>query len=131
MPTMSNKSVAEKLQVKPGRVFLLIGAPTGFDKTLGDLPSGAQVLSDANKPADIIQLFAKSRAELERELPRLKELLNPAGALWVTYYKGTSKQKTDINRDSIAEYASSIGLEGVAIISVDDDWSALRLKRVD
>jgi hypothetical protein len=128
---MSNKSVAEKLLVKPGKTFLLIGAPTSFEKTLGALPGGAQVLHDVSEPADIIQLFAKSRAELERELPRLKQLLNPGGALWITYYKGTSKQKTDINRDSIAEYATSIGLEGVAIISVDDDWSALRLKRVD
>jgi hypothetical protein len=46
----------------------------------------------------------------------------------VTYNKGTSKHKTDINRDSINAYAHSIGMEGVAMISLDEDWSALRLK---
>jgi hypothetical protein len=58
----------------------------------------------------------------------LKKFLKPEGLLWVTYHKGTSKIKTDINRDSIAEYALSLGLKPVAMISVDEDWSALRLK---
>ncbi len=40
----------------------------------------------------------------------------------------SDKTVTDINRDTIAEYARTLGLEGVAMISVDDDWSALRLK---
>ena len=30
--------------------------------------------------------------------------------------------------DSIAAYARTIDMEGVAMISIDDDWSALRLK---
>jgi hypothetical protein len=40
------------------------------------------------------------------------------------------KQKSDINRDSIAAYANTIGMQGVAMIPVDDDWLALRLKVV-
>ena len=48
----------------------------------------------------------------------------------VTYYKGTSRVKTDINRDTISAYTHSVGLEGVAMISIDDDWSALRLKPI-
>ena len=59
---------------------------------------------------------------------RLKKTLAPGGALWVTYHKGTSKIKTDINRDSINAYAGTLGMQAVAIISVDDDWAALRLK---
>jgi hypothetical protein len=50
--------------------------------------------------------------------------------MWVTYHKGTSKVKTDINRDTINAYVHSIGLEGVAMISIDEDWSALRLKLI-
>jgi hypothetical protein len=61
-------------------------------------------------------------------LKNLKQLLNAKGLLWVTYPKGTSRIKADINRDSINDFAKSIGLQGVAMISVDDTWSALRLK---
>jgi hypothetical protein len=60
----------------------------------------------------------------------MKAALNPGGMIWVTYPKGTSKIKSDVNRDSIREYAKTLGLEAVAIFSVDDDWSALRLKAV-
>jgi hypothetical protein len=38
--------------------------------------------------------------------------------------------KTDIHRDTINAYAKTLGLEGVAMISIDDDWSALRLKLI-
>ena len=69
-----------------------------------------------------------SKNELNHKLQRLKTSLAPNGIVWVTYPKGTSKMKTDINRDSIREYAQTIGLEADAIFSVDDDWSALRMK---
>jgi len=48
----------------------------------------------------------------------------------VAYHKGTSQIKTDINRDSINAYASTLGFQGVAMISINEDWSALRLKPV-
>jgi hypothetical protein len=130
MPAISNKSVADKLMIKAGKSVLLVNAPPRYDKVLGKVPAGATVETDTAKGADIIQVFVENEKQLKQQLPKLKKSLKPGGALWVTYYKGTSKTKTDINRDSIAEYASSIGLEGVAIISVDDDWSALRLKVV-
>lgn len=87
-------------------------------------------MSEPKTTADIIQLFVTSRSDLEKNLGKLKTLLALSGALWVTYPKGTSKIKSDINRDTIYEYAQSIGLQGVAMISVDETWSALRLKIV-
>jgi hypothetical protein len=38
--------------------------------------------------------------------------------------------KTDIHRDTINAYAQTLGLQGVAMISINDDWSALRLKLI-
>ena len=77
-----------------------------------------------------MQLFVTARKELEAQLGSLKSALQPKGLLWVTYPKGTSKVKADINRDTIAEYAKTVGLQAVAMVSVDDTWSALRLKIV-
>jgi hypothetical protein len=130
MPAISTKSVADKLMIKPGKSVLFLNTPPHYEKTLGSIAANANILPGDATAADIIQVFVASSAELKKQLPRLKKCLKPEGALWVTYHKGTSKTKSDINRDIIAEYASSIGLEGVAIISVDDDWSALRLKLV-
>jgi hypothetical protein len=132
MPAISNKSIVDKLFIKPGKCVVLIDAPTEYEKLIRKSAPDADISisASATKPADIIQVFVKSADELTQKLPTLKKHLKSDGALWVAYYKGTAKVKTDINRDRIAEYATSIGMEGVAIISIDDDWSALRLKIV-
>jgi hypothetical protein len=130
MPAVSDKSIAAKLHIKPGKSVAVINAPAGYDKQIGKLPSGVSISTTTTAEMDIIQVFVKSEAELKQQLPKLKNCLKRDGALWVTYYKGTSKNKTDINRDTINTYGNTIGLEGVAIMSIDDDWSALRLKIV-
>jgi hypothetical protein len=127
---MSDKSTAQKLLIKPDSKFLLINPPVDYLAQLGQLPKGTIILSDSSCLVEVIQVFVVNRTELEAKLTRLKELLAPKGMLWVTYHKGTSKVKTDINRDTINAYAASLGLQGVAMISIDDDWSALRLKIV-
>ena len=127
---MSDRTVAQKLQIKPGQRVLFVNAPSGYQKLVGALPAAAVVLKDVARPIDTIQVFVQDRQELAAELGRLKSLLSPKGALWVTYRKGTSKIKTDVNRDTIRAYAQTLGLEGVSIFAVDEDWSALRLKIV-
>ena len=126
---MSDKSIAQKLFIKSGK-FLLVNPPDGYPVKLGALPESTVILNDSTSPVEQIQVFVENRQEMEELLPRLKKLLTPKGMLWVTYHKGTSKVKTDVNRDTINAYAHSIGLEGVAMISIDDDWSALRLKNM-
>lgn len=125
---MSEKTIVQRLAVRPGAKVLLINAPRGYRQTIGDLPAGAKVVTKTTEPADVIQVFVASHEELATELARLKATLGPATILWVTYPKGTSKIKADINRDVIREYAATVGLQTVALFSVDDTWAALRLK---
>ena len=125
---MSNKSIAQKMMIKEGRKVLLVNAPKGYKQKLGPLPAGATIVTRPGEPADVIQVFVANRRELEEQLPKLKAALAPDGMLWVAYLKGTSQTRTDINRDSLHAYARTAGLEGVSLISVDDDWSAMRFK---
>jgi hypothetical protein len=125
---MPDKTVAEKLLFKSGKKLLIVSPPEGIDALLGPLPAGIEMLSEAGVPADIILVFVKDRREMEAQLPRLKAALHPKGALWVAYYKGSARVATDIHRDSLNAYAGTLGMTGVAIISIDQDWSALRLK---
>jgi hypothetical protein len=128
---MSDKPIAQKLFIKPGNKVLMVNPPAGYLAQLGALPGGVTLLNDTQSPVEVLQLFVANRAELEAQLPRLKALLARKGMIWVTYHKGTSRVKTDINRDTINAYARTIGLEGVAMVSIDDDWSALRLKLIE
>ena len=123
---MSTKPLAQKLFIKKGNRVLFVNATNGFIEKLGKLLKEVEILDEPEDNLDFIQLFAKNKEELETLLPKLKNYLNLQGKLWLSYYKGTSKIKTDINRDTINEYGQSLGLKGVAMISIDDDWSALR-----
>jgi hypothetical protein len=125
---MAEKTIAQKLLIKAGKKVLLVNAPRGYKTTLGALPSGAKVVSKAARPVDVLQLFIANRQEMETELPKLKALAGPQSLIWVTYLKGTAKTKTDINRDSLHAYARTVGLEGVSLVSIDNDWSAMRFK---
>jgi hypothetical protein len=127
---MPDKSVAEKLWIKVGFTVCLFHAPENYEAVLGKLPEGVTVVNELVKPVDLIQVFVDNRQDLEERLPKIKPLLSPDTILWVTYHKGTSKIKTDIHRDTINAYAQTLDLRGIAIISVNDDWAALRLKIV-
>ena len=124
---MSEKPIAEKLLIKPGFTILILNEPDGYRENL-KLSDSVTVLTKTRGMVDWIQVFVTSRLELEKWLPGLSMNLKPNGLLWITYPKGTSKIKADINRDSINAYAKTLGLKGVAMISIDEVWSALRLK---
>lgn len=130
---MPDKTNAEKLMIRPGRRVRVINAPTDLPDLLGTVPQGTALLDESASAgellsADVILFFAGGRTDLETLLPGLRTALKPGGMIWVIYHKGTSRIKTDINRDSINAYAQSIGLQGVAMVSINDDWAALRLK---
>jgi hypothetical protein len=124
---MSEKSIVEKLQLKSGRTILLLNEPPSYLQILGTLPADCQ-FQGAEGKADVVQLFVRTHLELEDWLIRAVGRLKPGGIFWVSYPKLTSKMRSDINRDSINSYAISNGWQGVVIVSIDENWSALRLK---
>jgi hypothetical protein len=48
----------------------------------------------------------------------------------VAYPKLSSKLAGDLSRDIIHSLAPGYGLDTVSQIAIDEDWSALRLKRL-
>lgn len=130
---MAEKTVAQKLLIKPGMQVRFVNPPEDLFALLGSLPDEVGLLDDSAEPqallnANAVVLFAHGRTDLETLLPGLRTALNAESMLWVAYHKGTSQVKTDINRDSINTYAQTLGLQGIAMISINEDWSALRLK---
>lgn len=126
---MAGRPVYQKLYLKPGKRLAVVRPPDDWETLLGGVPEGVEHVSEAD-PADIVLAFVENRTELEAQLPTLRTRLADGGALWIAYHKGTSPIDSDVNRDVIMRVAPEHDLKAVAIISVNDDWSALRLKRV-
>lgn len=126
---MSEKSIPARLQLKPGRTMLVIDPPAGYLDTLGEIPAGANVVQEL-QPVFIVQVFVRTQLDLAAAIDRYAPLVLPGGMIWITYPKLTSKLKGDIHRDSINAYVQQYGWIGIAIISIDSNWSALRLKRI-
>jgi hypothetical protein len=122
---VSDKPVAERLQVKGERRLAVVGASAALEQTVG----AAKARADLAR-ADVVLLFASDRAGLEGKLPDVLKRMQEAAILWVAYPKLSSGLAADLSRDIIHALAPGYGLDTVSQIAIDEDWSALRLKRV-
>jgi hypothetical protein len=125
---MSEKTIADKMFLRTAKSMLILNGNV-HPGMVSQMPPNL-VKSDQEK-VDVVLLFAMNRKELEQYFPIAKERMGDKGSLWVAYLKQTASKATDINRDSIDAYAKENGITGVAMISIDGDWSALRMKRIE
>jgi hypothetical protein len=120
----SGTPLPRKLGIKPGHRVALLGAPDGFEL---ELPEDATMRRRAGGTADVILTFHTGRAELERRLPALRAMMDPAAGLWIAWPKRASKMPTDITEDVLREIALPTGLVDNKVCAVDETWSGLRL----
>lgn len=125
----SARPLAGRLQVKPPATLLALDAPPDYPALL-QAPDGVTL---ATTPApgtryDVVHLFTRDQAGLASGFPRALEYLADNGMLWVSYPKKSGSIATDLTRDIGWEPVTSRDWAGVRQVSVDDDWSALRLK---
>jgi hypothetical protein len=122
----SKKSLIEKLGIKPGFQLLILHAPEQYEHTLGPLPANVNNNPDLDAPLDFIQFFTKSNLELSKEFPGLKKRIKPDGMLWISWPKGSSSLKTDLNENLVREFGLKNGLVDVKVSAIDEDWSGLK-----
>ena len=123
----SGTPLVRKLGFEAGMRAHYAGAPDDFGALLGELPEGVRVLAPAAPGLDLVVLFVRSRAELERRLGGLHARLSRDGMLWVAWPKRASKVPTDMTEDVVRDVALPRGLVDVKVCAIDDTWSGLKL----
>lgn len=118
----------KKLGIAPGLLVTMLGAPRGLEGTLGTLPAGAKVERRLRARPDLVVLFARSIADLEKRIARLKGAVGKHG-LWIAWPKRTSGMASDLSQVRVRRIAETHGLVDYKIIAIDDTWSALRFAR--
>lgn len=124
---MSEKTIADKMYLKTARSLAVFNG-AAHPAMVEQLPKS--LINENDAPADVVLILALNQAELETWFPAALQRLGEKGSLWVAYLKPTAPKATDITRDTIFAWAKEQGVTGVAMVSMDSDWSAVRLKRL-
>jgi len=126
MAGYSGTPLPKKLGLKEAQRLALLNAPAGF--SLGALPDGAQTSTKlaGKEPLDVIVLFVKARAALQKQFAPAAKRLTPAGRLWVAWPKKASGVKTDLTEDVAREVGLPEGLVDNKVCAIDETWSGLQ-----
>ena len=127
MAGYSGTPLARKLGMAEGSEVFVSDAPDGYLRLLEPLPRRVRFVTEISPATDIIQIFARRRADLEAAVAASRSEMAPATALWVSWPKKASKVPTDITEDVVREIALPLGLVDVKVCAVDDVWSGLKL----
>ena len=115
-------TIFKKMKAKPQFSAVVFYAPEDYPKS-----SEMNWIDDGQ--ADFVHLFAESREQFAERFPQAAKAHKDSGLFWVSYPKSRGKVKCDINRDSLWGLLLSAGFHPVAQVSLDDDWSAVRVKK--
>src|SRR5690349_8152787 len=101
----SGTPLARKLNLKDGLRVWWEDMPPPIRAEIESYGYRLQHLLWHEPPLDAAHVFVTSRADLQSAIQRLRPLLAPAGFLWVSWPKKTSRVPTDITEDVIRDVA--------------------------
>ena len=117
---MTNE-IFQKMRAKPGMGGRVLHAPDGYRKW------EEMDWTDAGAAA-FVHLFVESRAQFPGRFQEAVAAVEPGCLFWLSYPKSTGKQTYDIYRDSLWDLVIPRGWHPVSQVSLDEKWSAIRLR---
>ena len=127
MAGYSEKPLAGKLGLDKPMIVYTVDAPADYRAWLGELCPGVHLRTSPPRPLTAAHVFVTKRDELRKRLASLRQSIDPAGFVWVSWPKKSSKVATDVTEDVIREVALPDGWVDVKVCAVSDVWSALKL----
>lgn len=124
----SGTPLVKKLGIKEGSIVALVGAPSGFESVMGDLPARATLRRGPRGSRDLTIWFTKSRVELEKRIARVASTLGKDG-LWIVWPKKSSGVVSDLTQATVRKVGLASGLVDYKISSIDKTWSGLKFTR--
>lgn len=122
-----------KLNLKAQQAIAVLEAPESFEAELARL-SGVRIERSLGRGATVefAIAFATTQAGLDAVSRKLAASAQGDAIVWIAYPKSTSKRhRCEFNRDSGWTVLGAAGFEPVRQVAIDEDWSALRFRRVE
>lgn len=125
-------SLFKKMNFKGHDRVVVLNQPEEFKSHFEDMKPYTKMSTRASaKELEYVLFFAKTQKEVDQQFAMVKAKLSDDVLLWIAFPKKSSKKyKSEINRDNGWAELGKADFEGVKIVAIDEDWSALRFRRV-
>jgi hypothetical protein len=127
MDGYSGRPLAGKLGIRGNDHVAIPGAPSDFERTLGDLPENVRITRAPRDGADLVLWFPRNRADHERRFTRMGALARRW--LWVMWPKQSAGVRTDLDQNVVRRLGLATGYVDSKICAVDATYSGLRFSR--
>jgi hypothetical protein len=130
---MDMQKLVEKLNYKGQERIALMNSDEEFARSLSDYLKDITIDReiDPRYPYSFIIVFVKSIADVDRLTCIAIHNLVADGILWYCYPKKSSKKyKSDLDRDHGWKMLNDSGFHEIRMVSIDEDWSAMRFRNV-
>jgi hypothetical protein len=121
----------KKLNLGEHAVIHVLAAPQSFERELAAL-DGVTVKRSVSGPSGFAMAFVLTESQRDTASRKLAAACQGDAVLWMVYPKRTSKRfQCEFGRDSGWAVLAAAGFETVRMVAIDEDWSALRFRRVE
>lgn len=117
-------AIFKKMRVKEGMTGTTLYAPTEY-------PNYRGFSCESGDKFNFVHLFVTSQIEFSKRFAEAVALVAEDALFWLSYPKSTKGQKYDINRDILWDLLLPLGWHPVSQVSLNETWSAMRLKPND
>lgn len=126
------QTTATKLGIPAGERAVLMGRPLSDAVALGL----ADIVTSAGAEASTVVILAtESVNDVITKAEAASDAVAAGGRFWIAYQKGASRKSTGdgepaLHRDTLQAALAELGMNGVTLISLNETWSAMRVKTV-
>jgi hypothetical protein len=124
----------KKLNFKDHSHIVAINSPQTFKQELQKMESTTHILTDTVqiKEIEFILCFVTTQSEIDMFISENNHKFIGDTIIWLCYPKASSKRYAcEFNRDTGFHVLGNYNLEPVRQVSIDEDWSALRFRKVE
>ncbi|MFO1469623.1 MAG: hypothetical protein U1F27_01125 [Turneriella sp.] len=125
-------AILKKLNFKQQAEILVLHAPENLTPLIAEWKKQTAISKRVKKSVEFAVVFCITQKDVDSAAQAILSKAQGDAIIWFCYPKGTSKRyKCEFNRDNGWKVPGKLGWEPVRMVAIDEDWSALRFRRVE